>query len=74
MSIIGCIQNGFLAYDALGTNCVPILQQNYIHLQIDQSEIPYDTCHLGVLLGCVQMDFLPYGMFHANRAPILHQD
>jgi len=27
-SITGCIQNGFLAYDALGTNYVPILHQN----------------------------------------------
>ena len=27
-SIIGCIQNGFLAYDALGVNYVPILHQN----------------------------------------------
>ena len=66
--MIGCIQNGFLAYDALGAKCVPILTKT------DRSEIPYDTCHLGVLLGCVQMDFLAYGMFHANRAPILHQD
>ena len=27
-SIIGCIQKGFLAYDALGPNYVPILHQN----------------------------------------------
>ena len=39
---IGCVQNGFLVYGALGTNHAPILHQNKHFLQIDQSEISDD--------------------------------
>jgi len=39
-----CVKNGSLDY-------APILHQNLHCLQTDQSEIPYDTRHLGVPLG-----------------------
>jgi len=41
---------------------------------MDQSEITYDTHHLGVSIGCVQIDFEAYGTFQANHAPILHEN
>jgi len=48
-STIGNFHNGFWAYGALGTNHAPILHRNENYLQLDVSEIPYDTLHLVVL-------------------------
>ena len=42
-STIGCDQNGFLAYAALGANRAPSLHRNKHYLQTDQSKITYDT-------------------------------
>jgi hypothetical protein len=54
-STIGCLDNGFWSYGALVANHAPILQRNSHCLQTDQSEIPYDTRHLGDLLGASKL-------------------
>ena len=46
-----CVQNCFLDYGALGPNGASILHQNLRCLQMDRSEIPYDTRHQGVPSG-----------------------
>jgi len=50
MSTIRCVQNGFLAYGALGENRATILHWNS-HSPNRPNEIPYDTRHLGVPTG-----------------------
>jgi hypothetical protein len=50
-STIGCVQNYFWAYGMFSTNHAPILNRHQQYLQIDQNEIPHDTCHLGVPSG-----------------------
>jgi len=56
-STIGCVQNGFLAYTALGANRAPSLHRNKHYLQTDQSEITYDTRHLEVPSGVSKLIF-----------------
>jgi hypothetical protein len=46
-----CVQNGFLAYAALGANRAPSLHRNKHYLQMDQSKITYDTRHVEVPSG-----------------------
>ena len=50
-----CIQNSFLDYGALVANCAPILHGNKHYLQMDRSEIQYDTRHLGVPSGAFKL-------------------
>jgi len=50
-----CVQNGFLDYGVLGANCAPILHRNQQCLQMDRSEIPYDTSHQGVPSGASKL-------------------
>jgi len=50
-STMGNFHNDFWAYGALGTNHAPILHRNKYYLQLDLSEIPYDTLHLVVPSG-----------------------
>jgi len=54
---MGCVQSGFLAYGALGTNHAPILHRNKHSLQIDRTRIPYDTCYLRVPSGETKLIF-----------------
>ena len=48
-STIGNFHNDFWAYGALGTNHAAIMHQNKYYVQLDWSEIPYDTLHLVVV-------------------------
>ena len=50
-----CIQNIFLDYGALVSNYAPILHRNKHYLQMDRSEIQYDTRHLGVPLSLIKL-------------------
>ena len=50
-----CVQNVFLDYGAVDANCAPILHQNEHYLQTDQTEIPYDTRHLGAPSGASKL-------------------
>jgi hypothetical protein len=52
---IGCVQNDFWAYGMFSTNHTPILHRHQQYLQIEQKEIPHDSCHLGVPSGASKM-------------------
>jgi hypothetical protein len=73
-STTGCIQNDFWASGMYGTNCAPILCQDYHYLQMDWIELPHEPCHLGVPPGVSKTILWAYGIFGANHAPILRQD
>jgi hypothetical protein len=58
-SSIGCVQYNFWAYGTLGTNCAPILCQDWHCLLTDSNELPLEPCHLGVPPGASKMIFEP---------------
>jgi hypothetical protein len=47
-SSIGCIQDDCWAYGTLGTNCAPILCQEWHYLQTDSNELPLEPRNLEV--------------------------
>jgi hypothetical protein len=47
-SSIGCHQYYFRAYRTFDSNHAPILLQEYHYLQMDRTELPLETGHLGV--------------------------
>ena len=54
-SSIGCVENGFLGYDALGAICAPILHQDQHYLQTKQTELPLEPLYPGVSSGASKM-------------------
>jgi hypothetical protein len=58
-SSIGCVQWDFRAFRTLGTNCAPILCQDWHCLLMDSNELPLEPCHLGVPPGASKMIFEP---------------
>jgi hypothetical protein len=56
-SSIGCIKNDFWAYATFGTNCAPILRQDFHYLQTKWIELPLEPRHLVVPTGVSKMIF-----------------
>jgi hypothetical protein len=50
-STIGYVQNYLWAYGTFGTNCVPILRQDWHYLRMNQNELALEPRHLGVPSG-----------------------
>jgi hypothetical protein len=54
-SFIGCVKDDFRADGTFIANHAPILRQDKHYLQMDQSELPFESCHLGVPSGASKM-------------------